>query len=793
MSQDIVAPAPRRKKRILGRLGLAALVLVFAIAALAPVLSANRFRTRIQRALETALNRKVSIGSVHYTILRGPGFSVEDVLIDEAPEYGIEPFAHVESLEAHVRVLSMLSGRLAFSKLVLNEPSLNLVKNGAGPWNIQPLLGRAAAPGPHGVLPEIEISSGRLNFKFGSTKSVFYINDADVEVYPNEQGDLIFRLEGEPARTDHTAQGLGRLVARGSLHSKRGSEDELSMALQLERTAIPELMRLFDARDIGVRGFVASNIDFNGPLSHINITGDLRIDDIHRWDLMPNKGEGWALNYTGYLNLRAQQIRIETKAADAQATPVTGKFVASDYLSSPKWEASLSFRDLPASSLLETAQHMGAPLPPGATLDGKLNGEIGYSRPDGVKGNFVLSDAVLKFPQGGAMEFDSGRLAITNNEVTFGPAVIQLDNGQSAQIETKYVLDTQTSSLRIETAQMSIAEMKTVVARMLGVGSIPMLDICHQGAWKGWAAFERKGDETGVWTGEYEVQNTHLDIPGLSSAVRLASAAVQLEPTQVDVNRMKGHAGAVAFEGDFRFSLLADRPCRLRLSLGELQLSDLEHTLMPALRRQEGFLARALRFQRPKAPEWLAHRQIEGTFQVKQLLVDDLPLGSLRGRIAWNGVVAQLTNLESKLDTTEGAGKLVANLSGSLPQYRLTGSLHNLGYRNGTLDIEGTLETGGIGASLLLNAHSTGTFNGSEIELASDTQVDEVSGEYQFESGIAGPRLSLSKLQLTQGADVLHGQGVSQADGHVTLELTSGRKQVHLTGMLLPVHPVPAP
>jgi hypothetical protein len=46
---------------------------------------------------------------------------------------------------------------------------------------------------------------------------------------------------------------------------------------------------------------------------------------------------------------------------------------------------------------------------------------------------------------------------------------------------------------------------------------------------------------------------------------------------------------------------------------------------------------------------------------------------------------------------------------------------------------------------------------------------------------------------VTQGADTLVGQGASQPDGHLVLELTSGRRQVRLTGMLLPLHPEPAP
>ena len=73
----------------------------------------------------------------------GPGFTVEDVLIDEAPGMGIEPFAHVDSLRARIRVASLWTGHLAFSNLKLADASVNFVKSDAGPWNIQALLNQA--------------------------------------------------------------------------------------------------------------------------------------------------------------------------------------------------------------------------------------------------------------------------------------------------------------------------------------------------------------------------------------------------------------------------------------------------------------------------------------------------------------------------------------------------------------------------------------------------------------------------------------------------------------------------
>jgi hypothetical protein len=174
----------------------------------------------------------------------------------------------------------------------------------SGPWNIQPLLDRPAGrrpASPHAV-PDIQIRGGRIDFKFGDTKSVFYISDADVDVYPNENGDVVIRFSGAPARTDQASQSFGELSARGLLQSGPDGESQLSMGVHLDRTAISELTRLFQGSDLGVHGYVlrrrqAGRAAFQGS----DITGDLNISDVHRWDLMPAPGEGWTLNYRGLL------------------------------------------------------------------------------------------------------------------------------------------------------------------------------------------------------------------------------------------------------------------------------------------------------------------------------------------------------------------------------------------------------------------------------------------------------------------------------------------------------------
>lgn len=766
--------------------------LVLAAGILAPTLNANRFRPRIQHALESALNRRVSIGEVHFNVFTGPGFSVENVLIEEDPAAGIEPFAHMDLLRARVQLTSLFTGRLAFSNLKLVDASVNLVKTEKGGWNFQPLLNRAASETSPSAMPEIQISSGRLDFKFGDTKSVFYISNADLDVYPNPSGDLVIRFSGAPARTDHAAQGLGLLVARGALRPGRGSEDQLDMSVQLERTAITELERLVDARDIGVLGFVASNMKLSGPLSRIGISGDLRIEDIHRWDLMPNKGEGWTLKYSGDLDLREQRLNIDTSSPDNQNAPVTVKFAAADFLAAvPTWTASIGFHQLPAGSLLDTARHMGAPFPAGAVLDGKVDGELGSSNTEGVNGKLTITDALLKLPKAGATQFAMAPIEIAANAVAFGPAEVRLENDQTADIQARYDFDSRQLSLKIGARLLSITETRSLADRLLGTGPVPLLANWRQGAWKGWMTFERHDDGPGIWFGEYEVQSTVIDVPGLAVPLRIASAEIQLEPGEVQVNRIRARAGAVVVDGDYRH-YESDRPDHIRLTLPELQIAELEHMFLPTLRRQEGFLERAL-LRRAPIPEWLKTRQLEGSVQIRSLRLDDTALGSVRASIIWDGVHVQFPAIEARLNDMDAVGKMTLSLANALPQYKLSGRLRALDYRSGKLNVEGALNTSGLGAALLRNASADGTFIASDIALGPDVEMDEISGDFNLDSSTVVPRLVLSKVQVTQGQTILHGHGATQSDGHIVLDLTtSGRKQVRLTGLLLPIHPAPA-
>ena len=161
---------------------LLALLALLLLAVAVTYISGDRYRIPVQVALEKGLHRKVELGNVGFRLLPTPALTISNVTIGEDPAIGREPVAYVTTLRAVPRLLSLISGRLAFSSVTLDEASLNVSRTdreqGGVEWNFSSL----ARSGVLDAFPSIHLRGGRINFKSGDTKSVFYLLDTDIDL-----------------------------------------------------------------------------------------------------------------------------------------------------------------------------------------------------------------------------------------------------------------------------------------------------------------------------------------------------------------------------------------------------------------------------------------------------------------------------------------------------------------------------------------------------------------------------------------------------------------------------------
>jgi hypothetical protein len=646
-------------KKIAWRILRITILLLAALAILAPFIPAAFLRGRAEAALARSLNRPVEIGDIRFTFfpagpVPGPGFALEDVTIHEDPRAGIEPFAYMKELGASVRVFSLLRGHLEFSGLNLGDASINLVKTDQGPWNFQHLLNGLQEE--KSSIPALRMRGGRINFKFGDTKSVFFFREADLDVSPTSWGAIDLRFSGAPSRTDHTKQDFGRLYVRGST----SASSEFDFQVELQRSSLEETLRLMDPQGFGVHGVLAMNAHLAGPPNNIQIAGDLRIGDVHRWDLLPESNQTWRLPFNGVLDLRNE--RLELRSTPDSPSPLTVEFRAYDYLSTPRWSTSVDFNSVPMATLIEVARHMGATMPENLAVEGSASGSASYDQHNGVTGTLALKTASLTMPDQAPIEAEEATIEIHGGAVHLLPATVVLPPSQSAQLEGSIMLAyPHELDLRLTTKGLTVGSM-----RPFGLAPISILGETAKGTWRGTARYQ---DEK--WTADAELHDSEITISGLSEPVAIASAALILAPNRLTLNRIRGTVGAIAFNGSY--DARGTQMPRLTLSIAEADLIEIEHLFAPTLARAgPGFFARTLRLSSSPPPEWLKARKLNGSIAIDQLKIGERGTEHIQVELAWNGPLVSI-DVDGSL-----TGALIIDLTRPATSYRVEGGLKDI-------------------------------------------------------------------------------------------------------------------
>lgn len=758
----------------------------------APYLSGNRFAPRIRAALESALGRKVEMGAIHFSLFAGPGFSVENVVIHENPAIGIEPVAYVGSLEAVPRLTSIFGGRLEFASIRLDDASINLAKTGApsepGRWNFEPLLNRSVIR----AIPELHVRSGRINFKFGDTKSVFYLTNTDLDIAPPSRGASTWnvQLTGEPARTDKPAHGFGAFSARGRW--TQTAAGRLTLDVRLEKSEIGEIVALLHGFDAGVHGTVAARMHFAGPLDDVRISGDLNLENVHRWDRMPPYGQSWPLRLAGRLNVQDQTVEMESRTSGGETLPLALRFRCSDYLSQPHWAVALNWNRFPAAPILDLARHMGADLPPRLNVTGSLDGVLGYTGQGNLQGELSFHGASISVPDSPPIRAEQARLIFDRGHATLAPTPVRTAQDETAQLAADYNWKAQSLDLTISSDGMRVESLRA----QAGLAAIPWLDQVSSGTWKGQLRYQIAAQPQAAaqlaapalpksgWTGVMDLQDAQIPLPGIADVVAVGSATAHIDGARVALDHIQAQAGKIAIEGDYRYEPQLPRPHRLHIKIAEADAGELERLCMPALRHNRGLIARALSLGRSSLPAWLADLHVDATVQIGVLHLAVADVTGLKAHLLWDAAKAEFTDVHAGLDGGRVNGVLAVDLRGNRPAYRLQAHAQGIEWKSGKVDSDTVLESGGTGMELLARLHSSGAFSAQGLQIEALPDLESVAGSYDLVWTPNAPVLRFTDLQLVSGEDTYTGQGATQPDGRLLFQLTSGTKAMQMSGTL---------
>ena len=766
--------------------------------AIAPFVNAAAFGPAVRRALETSLGRRVDFEKIYFSLFPVPGFSLEKVTIHEDPRYGFEPFAHASGLEVRLRADKLLLGQMRLSTLRLVEPSLNLVKRGDGTWNVVDLVQRLSAPRrmPLSLLPAIEVSNGRIDFKLGTRKTTLYIAGSDLSVYPERSGRVIVRFSGSPARTDRAGNGFGHL--RGTLNwrlNQAPNGNQLDADVNLDPSNLSEITALIEGHDIGIHGTVSASAHLEGPLAALRIGGDLRLGDVHRWDLLPSSGDFWKVAYQGNADLVTHHFAVRTlPPSTGEVVPLALEVRINEFLTRPAWSIFATLHKAPIQPLLPLGKRMGLALPSGLEMNGALDGVVGYSNSSGVEGGIAITNAVAVLPGIPPLRSAVATVRVSDGNIHIDPAILEAGVGGTLRAGGDFNLSSQHLSASLSVDEFPVHALKTTAETWFGApAALASLTDGYINGQFLYSSEERADHDSkpAAWSGQFQFSNATLAPPGIAVPLKQAEGRAQFGASTFDLAHFSATLAGQPVFGSYHYNLSAKRPERLHLEVPSANLAQLETALGPVL-EERGLLAR-LPFTRRSTPAFLAARNLEGDIVIDRLSVERAEFGPLMARFLWQEANLQFTALELNLPegTLKASGSV--NLSSYSPHYTFVAHASGLPWGGGLLRATGQIRTSGIGSESLANLRATGSFSAGDVTLPVAGSFSKVSGAFALSFGEGWPDLRLSKLHASQDDEDWSGEAASRGDGKLIFDLEHDGRPLRVVSDLIPQTPVPSP
>lgn len=261
-----------------------------------PFFHAGRYRKALRSSLESRLGRPVKLGAVSLRLLPHPGFSIQNVLIEEDPRFGSEPLARVDEMECDLGWRNIWGSRPNCWRIVLSHPVLNAVRDASGEWNLESFVHPGGAH-PNAAretrrLPprplDIEVDHGRINFTVDSLKKPFALDGVEAHVQFSPAAGLVqFRVQATPVRTDVTMQPPGPFVFAGEWKPAPGLNGPFQAHLTTQGALISGWFPLLLKWDPGIYGVVNASLRMTGSIHRIHTTGTVDISQLHLLDSLP--------------------------------------------------------------------------------------------------------------------------------------------------------------------------------------------------------------------------------------------------------------------------------------------------------------------------------------------------------------------------------------------------------------------------------------------------------------------------------------------------------------------------
>lgn len=738
----------RTRRIVLGIVVIAVLGVV-----VPPFIHVRTYHARIAGAIGNAIGRKVTVGDVTLRIFPQPGFDLSDVSIGDDPAFSAEPMILAGEMTAYLRLSSLWHGRLEIARLSLTEPSLNLVRNASGQWNVEELLARASQtpsaptgrtrPEARPRFPYIEADSGRINFKLGDVKTAFALRDADFALWLASEDEWGFRLAAQPVRTDAFLSDTGTLRLTGSFHRARDlAATPFQVHAEWHNAQLGQMTKLVSGRDRGWRGGVDVTADLTGDLKQLNVSARTAVSEFRRYDI----AVGDALRLNALCNASYRATGEKLSAIECHLPVGSGDVAVrggiNGIFSNRAYDLSLAATDIPGRDLFAVLRHVKKDLPP--DLSGTADLDAAFTlrtiaTPAGPQSVWAGGGSIDKLVvRSAALESDLpvGRVVFAllspptattkpvkrppvpqEVRLQFAPVAIPLGGKQPVTIggwmsRTRYDFDVHGDSSLIRLFAVARAGgLRPPRAILPGTASF---DADVSGAWAGFAS--------PMVTGSAQLRNTAVQFKGIGSPVVLPSATLLLTSAQTSLQNLTATVDGMTFTGAVQIARGCDpiSACPMTFNLHAPQISTdrLNRLLNPAFRPRSWFGLGG-----SPGTSVLAHVRASGSVTTDRVVLKTVSANHVSAQVQLADGQLDISDLRASLFGGQHVGHWHADFTGNEPSYRGEGVLRRASVQQLSAVLNGNWGSGTL----------TGDYHAAMSGWSSATLTTSLTGALDFD------------------------------------------------------------
>lgn len=802
---------------------------------------ANRLRTRITSSISLALGRSVDVASAHVRLLPHPGFDLENFVVHDDPAFSAEPMLHAAEVTASLRLMSLLHGRLEIARLDLAEPSLNLVRDKGGHWNLESLLERAekiplaptakARREARPQFPYIDCSGGRINLKLGAEKKPYALTDADFSLWQDSENAWGMRLKARPVRTDFNLTDTGILQISGSW--QRAStlpQTPMQFIFAWQGAQLGQLTKLASGNDQGWRGSLSLSATLTGTPADSKLAVDASAVDFRRFDVLGGGNLRLAAHCAArYSSMDRALSEIDCRAPVGEGVlAVNGRIAAP--LTFPTYDFVVTARAIPLQSLIALMRHSRKGVPDGLLATGQVNAQLRASRQNSAMASwegdgrtstihlqsrltdaelvlndvpFTLSGGQARLPAPSTVEKTT--FSSSKPQLNVGPFRISLGRPSPMVVQGSIGAEGYDFDLKGEAQIHRLLQ----TAQMIG---IPVADTSADGIAKFDLQLSRNWSSAEPLraTGKAQLHATRTNLRGFNSPLEIADASLTLSPEQVTVQNLSASAEGSLWTG----SLLVARPCSLAvtctvhfdLHANEIGIDRLNQLFNPEVREKSWY--QILSSSASSGSSNLLAVNASGKLSAARVTIGKLEAKHVTASLELKSGKLRISNFQGDILGGRHRGEWRADFAAKPPEYSGSGTFQkvalaqvaqamNSDWIMGTANASYRANTSGLTAKqLFASAKATLDVDASAAVLphvvltdsSAPLQIRHLAAHLVLHDG----RLEIQTGTLETASDVFHLNGTASLTQTLNLRLMrEGAPGFNITGTLARPHVAP--